>query len=82
MAMQLGTSESLDMLQMSLRAAACFVVALVLVRIAGRRAFGMRTPFDNVTGPGACPPTSTRHATVPSSTDNATRSAVRPFRRQ
>ena len=39
---------SLDALQLALRAAICFIVALVLVRVAGRRAFGMRSPFDNV----------------------------------
>nr|WP_230943230.1 YetF domain-containing protein [Burkholderia stagnalis] len=37
-------------MQMTLRAIVVFFIALVLIRIAGRRAFGQRSPFDYVVG--------------------------------
>jgi uncharacterized membrane protein YcaP (DUF421 family) len=40
--------KSLTALQMSMRAGLIFFLALLTVRLAGRRAFGMRTPFDTV----------------------------------
>jgi uncharacterized membrane protein YcaP (DUF421 family) len=43
-----GEGQELDPLQMALRAAVIFIISLVLIRISGRRAFGIRTPFDNV----------------------------------
>lgn len=43
-----GTSSELSSLQMVARGIGIFFVALVLVRIAGRRTFGMRAPFDNI----------------------------------
>ncbi|HVE05803.1 MAG TPA: YetF domain-containing protein [Paraburkholderia sp.] len=43
-----GSGRDLDPLQMTLRAVVVFVVALVLIRISGRRSFGNRSPFDYV----------------------------------
>lgn len=43
-----GQGRDLDPLQMSLRAIAVFVIALVMIRISGRRSFGQRSPFDSV----------------------------------
>lgn len=43
-----GNGKELEWYQMSLRAVAIFVIALVLMRISGRRSFGMRTPIDNI----------------------------------
>jgi uncharacterized membrane protein YcaP (DUF421 family) len=43
-----GQGRDLDPLQMSLRAIAVFVTALVMIRISGRRSFGQRSPFDSV----------------------------------
>lgn len=43
-----GEGKDLNMLQMSLRAVLVFLIGLVLVRLSGRRSFGMRMPFDNV----------------------------------
>ncbi|MGM2885457.1 hypothetical protein ACS2R9_27050, partial [Bacillus cereus group sp. BC64] len=45
-----GQGRMLGPGQMVLRAIVVFVVALVLIRIAGRRAFGQRSPFDHVVG--------------------------------
>lgn len=42
-------NNDLSALAMSARALITFFVALVLVRIAGIRAFGMRSAFDNIT---------------------------------
>src|SRR6218665_1731100 len=38
----------LTALQMACRAAAVFFIAFILIRIAGRRSFGLRTPIDNI----------------------------------
>jgi uncharacterized membrane protein YcaP (DUF421 family) len=43
-----GQGRDLGPLQMSLRAIAVFVTALVMIRISGRRSFGQRSPFDSV----------------------------------
>lgn len=38
----------LTALEMALRAIAVFIIAYALIRIAGRRSFGIRTPIDNI----------------------------------
>ncbi|MFD2524056.1 DUF421 domain-containing protein [Emticicia soli] len=38
----------LTALEMASRAAAVFIIAFALIRIAGRRSFGLRTPIDNI----------------------------------
>lgn len=43
-----GHGKDLTPLQMSARAIVIFIAGLVLIRIAGRRAFGQKTPFDSV----------------------------------
>lgn len=43
-----GSGKDLNILQMASRGIVVFVLALILLRIAGRRAFGMRTPLDNI----------------------------------
>lgn len=43
-----GEGEKLNVLQMSSRGALMFLIMLVLIRISGRRSFGMRTALDNV----------------------------------
>jgi uncharacterized membrane protein YcaP (DUF421 family) len=44
----IGHGEELTVLQMSIRALLIFIVALLLIRISGKRSFGMRMPLDNV----------------------------------
>jgi uncharacterized membrane protein YcaP (DUF421 family) len=41
-------ADVLTNLQMGIRAALVFIIALVLIRFSGRRAFGQRSPFDMV----------------------------------
>ena len=43
-----GEGEKLNVLQMSSRGALMFLIMLVLIRISGRRSFGMRTALDNI----------------------------------
>jgi uncharacterized membrane protein YcaP (DUF421 family) len=43
-----GTGKDLNILQMTCRAIVIFVVCLILIRISGRRSFGVRTPLDNI----------------------------------
>jgi len=43
-----GEGKNLDTLQMSCRGVVVFLIALALIRISGRRSFGLRTPLDNV----------------------------------
>jgi uncharacterized membrane protein YcaP (DUF421 family) len=41
-----GQGQNLSMLQMSLRAVVIFFIALILIRYAGMRIFGIKTAFD------------------------------------
>lgn len=43
-----GHGKNLNALQMSCRGVVTFFLALVLIRIAGRRSFGMKSAFDNI----------------------------------
>ncbi len=43
-----GQGKDLNFLQMGCRGFVIFLVALALIRIAGRRSFGIRTPLDNI----------------------------------
>lgn len=43
-----GDGEDLNTLQMCCRSIDVFIIALGLIRIAGRRSFGQRKPLDNV----------------------------------
>ncbi len=44
----LGTGKDLDMLQMGCRALVIFLISLLMIRVSGRRSFGIRTPLDNI----------------------------------
>ena len=43
-----GEGKDLNALQMSSRGIVMFIIALILLRISGRRSFGLRTPLDNI----------------------------------
>ncbi|AEV99456.1 hypothetical protein A4D02_26820 [Niastella koreensis] len=43
-----GQGKDLTALQMSMRGIVVFVLALALIRISGRRSFGLHTPLDNI----------------------------------
>ncbi|UAY52872.1 DUF421 domain-containing protein [Ferruginibacter albus] len=43
-----GRGRDLNILQMSCRVIVIFIYALVLIRISGRRSFGIRTALDNI----------------------------------
>lgn len=43
-----GEGKDLNALQMSSRGIVMFFVAFILLRISGRRSFGLRTPLDNI----------------------------------
>ena len=43
-----GHGKNLDVLQVCMRAGVLFVIALVLIRVAGMRAFGRKSSFDSV----------------------------------
>jgi uncharacterized membrane protein YcaP (DUF421 family) len=43
-----GEGKDLNVLQMSSRGIVIFFIALILIRVSGRRSFGVRTPLDNI----------------------------------
>ena len=43
-----GTQNNLNSFHMFLRAIIVFFLALLLIRISGRRSFGLKAPFDNI----------------------------------
>jgi uncharacterized membrane protein YcaP (DUF421 family) len=43
-----GTGKDLTVGQMSARTVVVFIIALILIRISGRRSFGLHTPLDNI----------------------------------
>jgi uncharacterized membrane protein YcaP (DUF421 family) len=43
-----GEGKDLNALQMCSRSLVVFLFALILIRISGRRSFGIRTPLDNI----------------------------------
>ena len=43
-----GIGKDLNTLQMCCRGIAIFFIALLLIRISGRRSFGLHTPLDNI----------------------------------
>jgi uncharacterized membrane protein YcaP (DUF421 family) len=43
-----GEGRDLNILQMCDRGIVVFIIALILIRISGRRSFGLRTPLDNI----------------------------------
>ena len=44
-----GADTDLNLVQMSVRAATIFIVALALIRLSARRSFGLHSPFDSCT---------------------------------
>jgi len=44
----IGEGKELNIFQMAIRAAMIFLIALVLIRLSGKRTFGMLSPFDTV----------------------------------
>lgn len=43
-----GEGKDLNVLQMSCRGIVVFAIALLLIRVSGRRSFGVRTALDNI----------------------------------
>jgi uncharacterized membrane protein YcaP (DUF421 family) len=43
-----GEGKELNVMQMSCRGIVIFFLALIIIRLSGRRSFGLRTPLDNI----------------------------------
>jgi len=43
-----GSGKDLTVIQMSARSVVVFIIALILLRISGRRSFSLRSPLDNI----------------------------------
>jgi uncharacterized membrane protein YcaP (DUF421 family) len=43
-----GEGKDLNVLQMSSRGVVVFIIAFLLIRLSGRRSFGIKTPLDNI----------------------------------
>ncbi len=43
-----GEGKGLSVLQMTSRTVLVFIITLILIRISGRRSFGLHTPLDNI----------------------------------
>jgi len=43
-----GEGKELTLIQMCARGVVVFFIALILIRISGRRSFGMHMPLDNI----------------------------------
>ena len=43
-----GSGKDLTVIQMTARSVLVFMIALILIRISGRRSFGLHSPLDNI----------------------------------
>lgn len=43
-----GHGKDLTVIQMCMRGITVFIIALLLIRVSGRRSFGLHTPLDNI----------------------------------
>ena len=43
-----GSGRDLTIVQMTARSVLVFIIALILIRISGRRSFGLHSPLDNI----------------------------------